>query len=66
MEPRTYTSEYRDLVALYQAQGEELKKCREERDKARATLSWLVRLHQDGDEAVATAMSILENEEAGR
>ena len=38
MEPRTYTSEYRDLVALVNAQGDALKKCQQERDDVQASL----------------------------
>ncbi|HUW15069.1 MAG TPA: hypothetical protein VM537_35450 [Anaerolineae bacterium] len=55
MEPRTYTSEYRDLVALCQAQSEELKKCQEERDKAEQLRfergQELVKCRQERDDA---------------
>ena len=34
MDAGKYLQKKRDLVALCQAQGEELKKCREERDEA--------------------------------
>ena len=38
MEPRTYTSEYRELVALCQAQSEAITKLEAERDKALVAL----------------------------
>ena len=55
MEPRTYTSEYHDLVALCNAQSEELAKCRQalvdaynERDEGHAALRAIVDEVQQG------------------
>ena len=69
MEPRTYTSEYRELVALVNAQGDALKKCQQERDVVTSryhdgmkALLWLVQLHAKAEatDEIEAALEVAE------
>ena len=64
MEPRTYTGEYRELVALVNAQGDALKKCQQERDDAQASLEirelTIERLTHEREQALAERDALIE------